>query len=308
MKAVRVHQFGGPEALVFEEVPRPVPGAGQVLVRVWAAGVGPWDAWVRAGQSVIPQPLPLTLGSDISGIVEAVGPGVSGFRPGDAVFGVTNTRFTDGYAEYAVAEAAMLAPKPEKLSHVEAASVPVVATTAWQMVHQYGQVDAGKRVLIHGGAGNVGAYAVQFARQAGAHVTTAVSARDMDYVRALGADEVLDRHTTALDTQGSFDVVLDTVGGATLNGSFALLKPGGVLVSSAGQPDPEKADHHGVRALFFLVEVTTEGLTQIGELLDSGQITTTVGEVLPLAEARRAHEMLAGLPHMRGKIVLSVGA
>ena len=163
MKAVRVHRFGGIDAIEYEEVAVPAPGAGQVLVRVRASGVGPWDAWVREGKSALPQPLPLTLGSDLSGVVESVGSGVSAFRPGEEVFGVTNARFTGANAEYAVAEAGMLAAKPRRLTHLEAASVPVVASTAWQMVWDHGAVGPAKVVLVHGAAGNVGAYAVQLA-------------------------------------------------------------------------------------------------------------------------------------------------
>jgi len=192
MRAVRVHQFGGVEAIMYEAVSRPAPGEGQVLVRVKAAGVGPWDAWVRAGKSALPQPLPLVLGSDLSGVAEDVGPGVSDFPPGDEVFGVTNAQFTGAYAEYAVADAAMIARKPKRLSYVEAASVPVVASTAWQMVFDHGQVDGSKRVLVHGAAGKVGAYAVQLAQRAGAEIIATVLTRDVDYVRTLRADQVVD--------------------------------------------------------------------------------------------------------------------
>lgn len=309
MKAVRVHHLGGLEAIVCEEVPRPVPGKGQVLVRVMAAGVGPWDAWVRAGKSALPQPLPLTLGSDLSGVVEDVGPGVSGLEPGAEIFGVTNSQFTGAYAEYAVADAAMIAPKPARLSYVQAASVPVVAITAWQMLFDYGQVDGSKRVLVHGAAGNVGAYAVQLAKRAGAEVISTAFTRDVDYVKALGADRVIDVKTARFEeTVKDVDVVIDTIGGETLDRSFEVLKPGGVLVSSAAMPDQAKAARCGVRGVFVLVAVTSEGLTRIAGLLDSGHLTTNVGEVLPLAEARLAHEMLAGKPHKRGKIVLSVDA
>jgi NADPH:quinone reductase-like Zn-dependent oxidoreductase len=309
MRAVRVHQFGGLEAIVCEDVPRPAPAEGQVLVRVKAAGVGPWDAWVRAGKSVLPQPLPLTLGSDVSGVVEDVGPGVTGFHPGDDVFGVTNSRFTGAYATYAVAEASMIARKPRRLSYVEAASVPVVASTAWQMVFDHGQVDATKRVLVHGAAGNVGAYAVQLAKRAGAEVIATAFTRHTDYVRALGADQVIDVQTARFEERvKDVDVVLDTIGGETLDRSFEVLKSGGVLASAVAMPDQNKAAQHRVRGLFFLVAVTTEGLTMIADLLDAGQLTTDVGEVLPFAEAHLAHEMLAGKPHKRGKIVLAVDA
>ena len=165
MQAIHVHHFGGLDSLVVEDVPRPVTGEGEVLLRVKAAGVGPWDALIRSGRSVLPQPLPLTLGSDVSGLVEAIGPGISQFQAGDAVFGATNGRFTGGYAEYAVAAATRLAKMPRRPGFIEAASVPVVACTAWQMVFEHGGVDATKRVLVHGAAGNVGAYAVQLAKR-----------------------------------------------------------------------------------------------------------------------------------------------
>jgi NADPH:quinone reductase-like Zn-dependent oxidoreductase len=308
MKAIRVHQFGGLEAMAYEEVGRPAPGKGQALVRVLAAGVGPWDAWVRVGKSALPQPLPLTLGSDLSGVVVSVGPGVSAFRPGDAVYGVTNSRFTGAYAEYAVAEAAMIAPKPKRLNHIEAASAPVVASTAWQMVFDHGQVNDTKRVLVHGAAGNVGAYAVQLAERAGAKVIATAFTRDVEYVHTLRADQVINVQTDRFQERvKNVDVVLDTVGGETLDRSFLVLNPGGVLVSSVAMPDQDRAARHHVRGVFFLVAVTTEGLTRIAELFDAGELVPKVGDVLPLADACRAHEMLAGKPHKRGKIVLAVG-
>jgi NADPH:quinone reductase-like Zn-dependent oxidoreductase len=307
MNAVCVHHYGGPEALVFEQVLRPRPGAGEVLIRVRAAGVGPWDAWVRSGKSAIPQPLPLIPGSDLSGTVEAVGAGVQTFRPGDELFGVTNARFTGAYAEYAVAEAAMVARKPERLSDVDAASVPVVASTAWQMVFDHGRVDTSKRVLIHGAAGNVGAFAVRLAKRAGAEVVATAFTRDLEYVLSLGADRVIDVAKDRFEEQArDLDVVIDTVGGETQERSFGVLRNGGILVSSVSPPDQDKAAQRGVSGVFFLVDVTSAGLARIAGLLDSGQLTTNVGEVLPLTEARLAHEMLAGKPHKRGKIVLAV--
>ena len=309
MQAIRVHQFGGLDSLVVEDVPRPAPGEGEVLLRVKAAGVGPWDALVRSGRSVLPQPLPLTPGSDVAGLVEQVGAGVSQFRTGDAVFGATNARFTGGYAEYAVASVAKLAKMPRRITFVEAASVPVVACTAWQMVVDHGQVDPTQRVLVHGAAGNVGAYAVQFARRAAREVVATAFPDDVAHVYALGADRVIDVQKTRFeDAVADVDVVLDTIGGDTQDRSFAVLKPGGVLVSAVAPPDQQKAAHHRVRALFFLVDVSSTALDRIAALLEAGELTTNVGDVLPLADARIAHEMLAGKPHKRGKIVLEIDA
>ena len=178
MLAWRVHEFGPPDVMKFEQVVRPNPGPGEVLVKVEAAGVGPWDGWIRAGKSALPQPLPLTLGSDLSGEIVAVGPGVSDLRRGDQVYGVTNPRFIGAYAEYAVASAAMVSRKPTTLTHIEAASVPVIAVTAWQGLFDQAGLKAGQTVLIHGAAGNVGSYAVQLARRAGVR-TIATALRRM---------------------------------------------------------------------------------------------------------------------------------
>ncbi|HZA35550.1 MAG TPA: NADP-dependent oxidoreductase [Vicinamibacterales bacterium] len=307
MQAIRVHRFGGIDSLVAEDVPRPTPRDGEVLLRVKAAGVGPWDAWIRSGRSVIHQPLPLILGSDVAGVVEDVGPGVSHFRAGDAVFGATNEQFTGAYAEYAVAVATKLAKMPRSMRFVEAASVPVVACTAWQMVFEYGAVDATKRVLVHGAAGNVGAYVVQFAKRAAREVIATTSSSEADYVRMLGANRVIDVHTSRFDdVLTEIDVVLDTVGGDTQDRSFSVLKRGGALVSAVSAPDQQKALQHDVRALFFLVDVSTRRLEQIATLFEAGELRTRVGDVLPLGDARVAHEMLAGKPHKRGKIVLAV--
>jgi NADPH:quinone reductase-like Zn-dependent oxidoreductase len=307
MQAIRVHHFGGLDSLVAEDVPRPAPGHGEVLLRVKAAGVGPWDALIRSGRSVLPQPLPLTLGSDVAGVVESVGSEVSHFQAGDAVFGATNGRFTGGYAEYAVAPATKLARMPKRMGFIEAAAVPVVACTAWQMVFEHGAMDAAKRVLVHGAAGNVGAYAVQFAKRMAREVIATAASDDAEYVRTLGADRVIDFHSTRFEeVLTDVDVVLDTIGGETQERSFTVLKPGGVLVSAVSEPDPQKAAQRGVRALFFLVEVSSPRLEQIAVLIDAGELHSRVGDVLPLADARIAHEMLAGKPHKRGKIVLTV--
>lgn len=305
MKAVRIHKFGGPDALVIDELPIPSPGPGELLVRIAAAGVGPWDALIREGKSEVSPPPPLTLGSDLSGVVQAVGAGVAEFNVGDQVYGITNGQFCGAHAQYAVASAAMIAPKPQRLSHIEAASVPVVAVTAWQMLFEYGHVAAGQRILVLGAAGNVGAYAVQLAVRAGLHVTATAGSKDTEYVRGLGPEAVID--FKAAGSEGSVapvDIVIDTVGGDARDRSFRTVKPGGILVSAVSTDAlPERPD---ARSVFFYVEVTTARLNRISDLLDREELATQVGTVLPLEEARTAHEMLAGAPHKRGKLVLSV--
>ena len=307
MKAVRIHRFGPPEVMAVEEVPTPEAGEGEVVVQVKAAGIGPWDALVRSGKSVLPQSLPLVLGSDLSGVVDSIGPGVEDVRTGDEVFGVTNERFTGAYAEYAVAKAAMLAPKPKRLNHVHGASVPVIAVTAWQMVFEFAQLSPGQSVLIHGGAGNVGGYAVQLAKRAGALVIATASGKDTNYVRTLGADGVIDYGASRFEERvKEIEVVIDTVGGEMLERSYGVLKRGGILVSSAAAPSKERAEQYGGQAVSFLVQVTTNRLKQIAELIAAGDLKTEVGEVLWLDEARKGHEMLEGAPHRRGKIVIKV--
>ena len=309
MKAARILQFGPPSVITIDDLPRPAPGAGQLLVRAKAAGVGPWDALIREGRSGIHQPLPLTLGSELAGIVEAIGPEVSGFKHGEEVYGATNEQFTGAYSEYALPSAGMMAPKPATLDFIEAASTPVVAVTAWQMLFDYAHANAGQSVLIHGAAGNVGAYAVQLARQTGLHVIATAGPGDVEYVRSLGAERIVDYQTERFEESVTgVDVVLDTVGGDTQQRSFRVLKPGGILVSVVS-PVPEAAQkRYGIRAVFFYVEVTTARLIKITELFHSGKLFAQVGTVLPLEEARTAHEMLAGAPHKRGKIVLRIAA
>jgi NADPH:quinone reductase-like Zn-dependent oxidoreductase len=308
MRAWQVHDFGPPEVMRLESVPRPVPGSGEVLVKVAAAGVGPWDAWIRAGKSALPQPLPLILGSDLAGEIVAVGAGVSGMKTGDAVYGVTNPRFIGAYAEYAVARATMIALKPASLSYVEAASVPVVAVTAWQALFDHAKLAAGQTVVIHGAAGNVGAYAVQLARRAGLRVIATVGAADVAFVRELGADTVIDFKAQRFESQvREVDAVIDLVGAETQTRSFQVLRRGGKLISAVSVPDRQLAERHGIDAAFFLVDVSTQALTQIAGLLDKGELRARVGEVLPFADARKAHLMLDDvLPRPKGKIVLAV--
>jgi NADPH:quinone reductase-like Zn-dependent oxidoreductase len=287
---------------VVEDVPMPLPGPGEVLVRVMAAGVAAWDAIIREGKSkVSPQP-PLTLGSDLSGVVEQVGPGVSDFAPTDEVYGVTNPQFCGAQAEFAVAMAGMIARKPQSLGYVEAASAPVVAVTAWQMLLQYGQATRGQTVMVVGAAGNVGAYAVQMAVDAGIHVVAIAHLADQDLLHSLGVKSIIDLSKPAFEQDlPQVDVILDTVGGSTLQRCVAALRPGGKLVTSVStQPLPDGA-------IFFYAEVTTARLQTLTPLFEASRITARVGSVLPLSEVRQAQGMLAGAPHKSGKIVLQIG-
>ena len=308
MKAARVLRFGPPSVITYDDLPQPELAAGQLLVRVKAAGVGNWDALIREGKVQL-QSLPLILGSELSGIVEAIGAEVSGFELGDEIYGATNEQFSGAYAEYALPSAGRMAQKPRSLNFIEAASAPIVTITALQMLFEYAHVTAGQTVLIHGAAGNVGAYAVQLAKQAALHVVATAASADLDYVRSLGAERVLDyKRERFEESLTGVDVVLDTVGGETQQRSLRVLKPGGILVSVVS-PVPETTQKdYGVRAAYFYVDVTTARLSKITELFDSGKLVTDVGTVLPLEEAHIAHEMLGGAPHKRGKIVLSVAA
>lgn len=309
MMAWRVHEFGSPEVMKFERVPRPAPGPGEVLVKVEAAGVGPWDGWIRAGKSALPQPLPLTLGSDLSGEIVALGPEVSQLHVGDQVYGVTNPQFVGAYAEYALASAAMVSNKPTSVTHVEAASVPVVAVTAWQALFDHAQLKAGQTVVIHGAAGNVGSYAIQLARHAGVQTIASVSTGDISVVRSLGANTVIDYRTQRFEKEvRDADAVIDLVGGETQSRSFEVLRLGGKLISAVSRPDQDLAKHYGVEAVFFLVNVTSQYLTEIARFIDGGKLRTNVGVVLLLTDAREAHLMLERVrPQPKGKIVLAVG-
>jgi NADPH:quinone reductase-like Zn-dependent oxidoreductase len=304
MIAIRVAQFGGPEVIQVEELPIPELAEDEVLVKIFAAGVGPWDGWIRGGRSVLPQPLPLTLGSDVSGIAVAVGSDTTGFEVGEPVYGVTNKRFTGGYAQYAACQAAMLARKPARLSYIEAASAPVVAVTAWQMLFDRANLSAGQSVLVHGAAGSVGRYAVQLARAAGLKVVATGSNHVSRDLLALGADEVLGRELTS---KTKVDAVVDLVGGESQARLFEFLSPGGILVSAVSNPDQKLASERGVAAEFMLVDVNTATLMKLAAMFDEGKLLTWVGSVLPLVDAKRAHEMMEGrIPYPPGKIILQV--
>ncbi|MEV8554748.1 NADP-dependent oxidoreductase [Streptomyces glaucescens] len=306
MRAVVVEQWGGPEALVEREAERPEPGLSEVLVRVHAAGVNPVDWKTRASGALIEWGAVPAVGWDVSGTVEAVGPGVSVHRPGDEVFGMPLfPRQAGGYAEYVVAPARHFAPKPAGLTHVEAAALPLAALTAWQALVDAADVRPGQRVLVHAAAGGVGHFAVQIAKARGAHVIGTASAAKHDLVRELGADEVVDYRAVRFeDVVSDVDVVLDGLGGETAERSLKVLRSGGLLITLPG-PDDVPAAADGVRAAWMLVEPDHLGLREITALVERGALRPVVETVLPLEEAAQAHR-IGERGRTTGKIVLTV--
>src|SRR6202047_471162 len=310
MKAVQVHKYGGPEVLRFEDAPRPTPDSGELLIRVHAASVNPLDWKVRAGymKDYIPLPMPFIPGWDVSGVVEVVGSGVTKFEKGDEVYArpdVTAHGF-GAYAEYVVAKETETALKPKSIDHVHATTIPVGAVTAWRALFDTAGLKEGQKVLIHGAAGGVGSFAVQLAKWKGAHVIGTASARNQAFIQELGADESIDYTKTRFDdVVRDVDVVFDTVAGQTQTRSWKVLKKGGILVSIASPPSAEDAVKNGVRQAFVFMVPNASQLTEIAKLVDSGKLKPVVETVLPLSEARRAHE-LSQTGHTRGKIVLRV--
>ncbi|WP_374775934.1 NADP-dependent oxidoreductase [Streptomyces sp. NBC_01310] len=306
MRAIVVSQWGGPEVLTETELDRPEPAIGEILVRVHAAGVNPVDWKTRASGALIPWgPVP-QVGWDVSGTVEAVGPGVTFHRVGDEVYGMPRFPQQAGaYAEYVTAPARHFARKPASLDHVEAAALPLAALTAWQALVDTAGVSAGQRVLVHAAAGGVGHLAVQIAKARGAYVIGTASAAKHDLLRDLGADELIDYRTTDFeDVVSDVDVVIDAIGGDYGQRSLKVLKPGGHLVTLPG-PDGIPADAQGVQAAWVIVEPDLKGLEEIAALVEQGLLKPLIDTVLPLEQAAKAHE-LGEQGRTTGKIVLTV--
>jgi NADPH:quinone reductase-like Zn-dependent oxidoreductase len=306
MKAVRIHAYGGPEVLQFEDAPRPVPGKGEVLVRVHAASINPLDWKARAGylKDYIPHRLPFIPGWDLSGVVESNGAGASLFQPGDAVYGMADPSKDGAYAEYIAVPEAILARKPASIDHAQAAAVPLAGLTAWHGLFETANLQPGQRILITGGAGGVGSFAVQIAKWKGARVSATASARNHALLRELGAEEVVDYTTTPFEKViKNMDLVLDTVGGETFAKAFATVRKGGTAMSTAAQPDPAQAEKLGIRILAVKNRPDAAALKELAGLIDAGRLRPIVESRLPLAEARKAHEMNQ-TGHTRGKIVL----
>jgi len=309
MKAVRIHSYGEPQLLIHEDAPRPTASAGEVLIRVHAVGVNPLDWKVRAGhlKGFLDYQLPMIPGWDVSGVVEAVGADVPGFKAGDEVYGLLDFIRDGAYAQYVATQTKNIVHKPKSLDHVRSAAVPLASLTAWQSLFDLANLSSGQTVLIHGAAGGVGHYAVQLAKWKGAKVIGTASARNSDFLRELGADEVIDYQIVRFeDAVSEVDVVFDTIGGETQERSWKVLKKGGILVATLGVSSPDAPAKHGVRGEGLLVHPDAAQLMQITELIDARALKPMINTVLQLSEAAKAHE-LSQTGHVRGKIVLKVG-
>ncbi len=308
MKAVSIYSYGGPEVLVCEDAPRPHPGAGEVLVRIHAAGINPVDWKIREGKlkDMLHHTFPLVLGWDFSGVVETMGAATTRLKVGDDVYSRPDVARDGAYAEFIVVKETELALKPKSIDHIHAAALPLAGLTAWQALFDAAGLVAGQRVLIHAAAGGVGHLAVQLAKWKGAHVSGTASARNHDFVRQLGADVVVDHHAVRFEKAVEpVDVVFDTVGGETQDRSWDVLKPGGILVSITTPPSAEIARARGLRQAFVFTQPNAAQLTELAQLTDAGKLKVCVETVLPLFEAKRGQE-LSEHGHSRGKIVLQV--
>lgn len=300
MRAVVMHETGGPDVLRYEETERPQPGEGEVLIRVRAASVNPVDWKYRRG--FVEKAVPVVLGSDVSGTVELSR--AEGFAEGDEVFGLAAS---GGYAEFASAPAAVIAKKPASISHVQAAALPVAGLTAWQALFDRGELQSGQTALIAGAAGGVGHFAVQFSRLGGARTIGTGSSRNRDFVLGLGAEEYVDyTQQDVAEAASGVDLAFDTVGGETTESLLPTLGEGGTLITIAGAPPEEAARERGLRAELLVMSPTSEQLARIADLVATDDLRVEIAEALPLTEIQRTHE-LSESGHTRGKIVLTVG-
>jgi len=307
MKAVRIERFGGPEVMHLQEIPVPEARAGEILLKIHAASVNPVDHKIRAGKypAVKADKLPYVLGRDVSGDVESCGPGVTAFAKGDSLYAMPGID-RGGHAEYITLKIGEASPKPKSLDHVAAAAVPLAGLTAWQGLFRHGGLRAGQKVLIHGGSGGVGHFAIQFAKAKGAYVVTTVSGQHVDFALEMGADQVIDYEKQRFEDEvRDVDLVFDLIGGETQDRSWGVLKKGGILVSTLMQPSAEKAAAHGVRGMRYTAEESGSELGEIAALIDAGKVKPVVTKAFPLSDAAAAQRMVEQ-GHAQGKIVLTV--
>jgi NADPH:quinone reductase-like Zn-dependent oxidoreductase len=306
MKAIVVHEHGGPEVLKYEDAPRPEPKEDEILIRVMAAGVNPVDAYIRAGRYGGGK-LPYIPGMDVAGIVEKTGAGITRFKAGDAVYAYLSGKEQGGYAQYAIAKENEAALKPKTISFEEAAAVPLAATTAWEALIDTGHLEKGQTVLVQGGSGGVGHFAVQIAKARGAKVIATASTANQDLLKQLGVDEPIDYTKTKFeDAVKDVDLVLNAVRDDTLPRSYGVVKKGGMIVSITGPPDPAELEKHGIRGTGMRAHPDAQVLVELAKLIDAKKIRPVVSQVFPLAEASKAQEQIE-THHTRGKIVLKVG-
>ncbi len=308
MTALRAHHRGGPEVLIVEPAPVPTPADGQVLVAVHAAAITfdelTWEeTWTRGGVDRTP----IIPSHEVSGVVSDIAADVTDVAVGDEVYGLIRFDRDGAAAEYVAVPAVDLAARPSSVSHVVSAALPLAGLTAWQALVDHAKVQAGERVLVHGGAGGVGALAVELAVVLGADVTTTVRSDAHDLVRGLGATHVIDTRTEAFDTPANpYDVVIDTVGGDTLTRSFAVLRPGGRLVTLSAPPPDGMAEAHGVTATFFIVVPDRAQLSRLARYVDDGLLHVAIADTFPLRDGRAAFESGRAAHRRPGKTVLTV--
>lgn len=308
MNAIRIHQYGGPEVLKYEDAPRPTPAPGDVVIRVHATSVNPVDIAIRQGhfKERMKYKMPFTPGWDVSGVVDSVTPGATRLKIGDEVYSRPDLGRDGAYAEYVAVRESEVALKPKSIDHTQAAAIPLTGLTAWQALFDAGHLSAGQTVLIHGAAGGVGHFAVQFAHVKGARVIATASKSNHEFLRSLGADEVIDYNAAKFeDVVHNVDVVFDTITGETQDRSWQVIKKGGIYVSILQPPNQEKAAAHEVRSAHVFVQPNVEELNEIAQLVDSGKVKPVIEKVFPLKEAAAAQELVA-THHTRGKIVIAV--
>ncbi len=307
IKMVRIHRFGGMDTLRYEDVELSMPDVAEILVASRAASVNPVDYKIRSGKypAVKEDKLPYPLGRDACGIVEQCGAGATKFKVGDEVFGIVGIQ-GGGYAQKVLLDQNAVAAKPKSIDHVHAAAVPLAGQTAWQGLFRHGGVEAGQQILIHGGSGGVGHFAIQFAKARGAHVTTTVSSANVAFARSLGADVVIDYKKQHFEQEArDLDMVFDLIDGETRHRSWGIIKKGGILVSTLSEPSQQEARAHGVRATRYTVEADGDELGKIADLIEAGKVKPTVAETFPLSRAAAALQAVES-GHTKGKIVLTI--
>jgi NADPH:quinone reductase-like Zn-dependent oxidoreductase len=308
MKAIRIHEFGGPDVLELEDIAVPQPKADEVLIKVYASSVNPVDGKIVAGQSQekFPTKFPLTIGWDVSGVIEAAGGQVRNYSIGDEVYGRPYPTQNGAFAEYVVIKASEIALKPRSLDHLQAAAVPLAGLTAWQGLFKFGQLEKGQKALIHGASGGVGSFAVQFAKWKGAEVIGTASADNLAFIKQLGADQAIDYNGQRFEEEvKDVDLVLDLIGKETQQRSLSVIKPGGILVTTVAPEFKEEAKEKEIRMESFTAQSYHEDLAQIAGLIDQGIVSPVVSAVLSLEDARQAEE-LSAKHQTRGKIVIRV--